>query len=1634
MISSEKAQAFLDSKRIKDISDKREKAVRLLDAKQRHLGLLLIHRHPDFQSKNDETSWRTYEKRTIEIRMLLAAETAETSLWQSDYPDLLPALFGDFAPYIDAAWQNMTTLMYRTDYLRRSFRAPYSPALYRARKSDLLLSLTEELKYDFTLPEYARYAGYFSGYRQLKSHVFAAAIEKEDAVGQEVNRILIDTIYGKDEVGKICRAVIESLLLTQSTENHIVIEKLLLSAQRQEGLRQTILECLDETSLAAQKHLMQTVLDHDLLRFSSVVRALDVWCGMEWESAKAATVRRCMQLGLGFLKKPQTIDETLQSKDNLEIYMALWASGCVSIEKTLPRIEKVLARPEDEKKATALLFLSQIGIPREEDKIAQPFLSAENLLLATFAFHCLALAPENKAEIFQRLLELWHKIEGKTYTVKSKIFAWTHYELTRYAVMNKVFIYAEEADLEKLTALFPEMAINNRYSFVNRYLLAKKKPFTAAQRQFVFEALTDRSDSVRALAFKALEKTTLTPAEAEQTEDLLKRKSADLRRGILQLLAKQTEPELLQSTRRLLVAKNIQQRLAGLDLLLQLFKEKKQTEQVLELAAAYRQREKISDKEAIILSGIRPDKEEFTKENGYGLYNPQNLTPSPEPRDVLGYQEKSKEKTHPYSVDLPRLTRLFEELARLVYEYREYEYETEDWNGTKTKVLLGSSNSIFLKYNRVRNIEKNPRAELENLALSEVWESWYKAGDFTPEELWYTAYFAAQEYASGKKFDFIAAMKDFFRPQIVLQNNEVKRHILLHIIKALNAAYPFAGRIDAVLNILESLFAAVPDDLRNDKKIDRRTYYKSWRNADIFNFYRYYALDFRKMNRAQLSRFWHLKNWYDRTVGEVHNDWRPSLPLVLAAFKAKIINRDDLTERVLFGGYLNALTRKKSREKLKISDRPAAKEIIDKCVNRILDIELKRGDTATDFTKQATEIQSIFGIDRLIQILSALKKDKLHKGYIYSWYGENSKKMSFSHLLRVCYPRPEETFADFKKAVTAAKISEQRLLETAMYAPQWLEMIQEFIGWKKLTEAVWWFHAHTKESGYTADARWEADLSNFTSLQTAELTDGAVDVQWYKFVYASLKKARWEKLYAAAKYISTGPGYRRAQIFADALAGNFKTKNLIAEIVAKRNQDKVRALGLVPLNKRNPQADILKRYKVLQRFLKESKQFGSQRQVSEKTAVTIALDNLSRTANYPDPIRLSWAMEALEAREILEKSKPVTVGETQVKLYIDADGKAHLGVAKAGKKLKAIPAKLRKNKAILALKESQKVLREQHRRTRKALEEAMCRGDEFTATEIEKLLLHPVVAPQLRKLVFAFVEDGNTTVGYFDNGTLTVPGKETFVLPEAAVLRLAHCTDLYASGDWSALQSDVFQDKKVQPFKQIFREMYLPTHDELTEVTTSRRYAGHQVQAKKTVALLKTRGWTVEPDSGLKKVYHRENLVVNLYALADWFSPADVESPTLETVSFDNRTTGKLVPLKDISPLIFSEVMRDLDLVVSTAHAGGTDPEASHSTVEMRAVMATETADLLGFDNIKMQGSHVIINGELGDYSLHLGSGVVHKMPGGYLSILPVHSAHRGRIFLPFADDDLKTAEILSKLLLLAEDGKIKDPTVLRQL
>src|SRR5205814_680767 len=104
--------------------------------------------------------------------------------------------------------------------------------------------------------------------------------------------------------------------------------------------------------------------------------------------------------------------------------------------------------------------------------------------------------------------------------------------------------------------------------------------------------------------------------------------------------------------------------------------------------------------------------------------------------------------------------------------------------------------------------------------------------------------------------------------------------------------------------------------------------------------------------------------------------------------------------------------------------------------------------------------------------------------------------------------------------------------------------------------------------------------------------------------------------------------------------------------------------------------------------------------------------------------------------------------------------------------------------------------------------------------------------------------------------------------------------------------------------------------------------------------LFGTRNWNTT--DGIWKTFYDLKITANVWFKFGMGTPMDVEGWTLEGVEFRLQDALKPMPLDKVPPRVFSEVMRDLDLVVSVAHRGGVDPEASASTVDMRANLLRE--------------------------------------------------------------------------------------------
>jgi hypothetical protein len=177
---------------------------------------------------------------------------------------------------------------------------------------------------------------------------------------------------------------------------------------------------------------------------------------------------------------------------------------------------------------------------------------------------------------------------------------------------------------------------------------------------------------------------------------------------------------------------------------------------------------------------------------------------------------------------------------------------------------------------------------------------------------------------------------------------------------------------------------------------------------------------------------------------------------------------------------------------------------------------------------------------------------------------------------------------------------------------------------------------------------------------------------------------------------------------------------------------------------------------------------------------------------------------------------------------------------------------------------------------------------------------------------------------------------------------------------------------------------------------------------------------------------------------------------TTEAQGPGRDNVNEAVPLEEVPPLVFSEIMRDVDLFVGVASVGN-DPGwqdggpggryrdywQSYSFGDLSATAVTRREVLLQLvPMLKIAGRcsfeerFLVVRGDQRTYKIHLGSGNVLMEPNDqYLCIVPDARARAGGpdVVLPFEGDSVLSI-ILSKALMLSEDTKIKDLTIVRQI
>ncbi|ASG29735.1 hypothetical protein CBG61_08455 [Fusobacterium polymorphum] len=1544
------------------------------------------------------------------------------------------------------------------------------------------------------------------------------------------NKELIDLIKGAlgSQKSKIDLnySIMQAIFISNNKELLELTGKLLLAAKLQEGVRQEICENMDRGLQENFEYMFKIIYDNNLIRFSSVKRALATWTGLTRDESDDISKfgKKELEIINKLIANPKYEDELLKSDDNVEVYLGLWNKSTRDIKYSVEAMEKLLKSSKYHIKLLISYYLDIIENKDYQREIAKKMIkeygkdnkNIVEILACYLDFAIGYIYPShfkddiksgklNSKTYFKdkkEALEFFDILENAFSLMKEKskvfdpcIFPWNIESIDTEKISTTLLfiaiLYPDDILKNKVMGYIKEIDTWNRGRFLE---VLFEKPSNKEQKDFIITMLSDRT-SAGVTAYEIVKNNNLTKEYPREIEDLLRLKNADTRKNLIDLLMSQDKKELLISIDNLVSAKNENKRLAGLDILNLANSKQKPLYDKKEVKNLVAKISSPTGAEKILIENLSDKKKKESENTLSKLYNTEYKLDLPyEIKEVEKLSKTiKKNKKSEYiienSLNIKKIfTKSTDELFKIVKKLSELYVKNEDYEYmsfyTKEYTLLRDGFSITKDVN---NVPYNERQKLSNYPLEDVWRDFYKNEIKDFSTLWqlYTL-----DYNSSINENNIKEYQDFYKKILGIDITELRTKL-----KKANLKYVFSENYyndtGYVLEIISMLYEEyskenkdylfeigkmftsyalenfeIKDIVEKREKYNKDIYYNVNiynRNSGIYYLFAKAVIDYLDFytDEKSFSESFILRYNLDEKINKYCNENLKDFEIqgstkilglrnYAIAINLKIAEKDLIYKYVLeldnevakeinvhgfseldgfMNNYRNILAKKEDKKIATLNQfmlNDALKVIYDegrKIVDYVVQNELKRGDSPTIYSKSLHKIYRIEGIDYLVQILQALGKETLDRTSYY-WGGDDSKKAVLSHLLKVCYPTEKDNSKELAKKLKGTDITEQRLVEVAMYASQWLEIIETYLGWKGLVSGCYYFQAHM--SDVSKDK--EGLIGKYTPISIDDLRDGAFDIDWFKSAYKELGEKKFEMLYDSAKYISDGAKHSRARMFADAVNGKLNLKETEKKIEDKRNKDLVASYSLIPLLK-DKQKDALHRYQFLQKFLKDSKQFGAQRRASEAKAVNISLENLSRNMGYSDVTRLIWNMETALINEMKEYFVPKKLDDVDVYIKIDDLGQSEIIYEKAGKELKSLPTKLKKDKYIEAIKEVHKNLKEQYRRSRKMLEEAMEDGIEFYGYEIENLMTNPVIAPILKSLIFKM---GNN-LGYYVDKKLKSAKKKSVAVKDDSLLKIAHCFDLFESGEWATYQKDIFDRELKQPFKQVFRELYVKTVDEKGR-DKSLRYAGHQVQPAKTVALLKTRRWIIDGQEGLEKVYYKENIIAKIFALADWFSPADIEAPTLEEVQFFDRKTFKPILIDDVPDLIFTEVMRDIDLVVSVAHIGDVDPEASHSTIEMRKAIVEFNCKLFKLKNVTFTENHALIKGERAEYSIHLGSGLVHQKAGSAINVLPVHSQHRGRVFLPFIDDDPKTAEIMAKVLLFAQDDKIKDVFILEQI
>jgi len=490
------------------------------------------------------------------------------------------------------------------------------------------------------------------------------------------------------------------------------------------------------------------------------------------------------------------------------------------------------------------------------------------------------------------------------------------------------------------------------------------------------------------------------------------------------------------------------------------------------------------------------------------------------------------------------------------------------------------------------------------------------------------------------------------------------------------------------------------------------------------------------------------------------------------------------------------------------------------------------------------------------------------------------------------------------------------------------------------------------------------------------------------------------------------------------------------------------------------------KYTVAQRLIEKSLQHAA-----ERTGMTMEDMEDSCVESFP-----------LDAEGKIE----ISIGDARAFVRLHENGQAATAwYNENGKLLKSAPTHIRKAfpKEVKSVSTLAQALEQIHSTQRIRLESSLGSPRTMSIKHWRKYFLeHPLLGFLGRGLIWIFRNSkGWETLGIVASSE---PPLESRVQDSSGAPVDVSAADTVSL--WHPLSSDPSELQRWrdristlgirQPFRQAFREFYAITADERKTPMYSNRFGGVLMRQHQLSNLCRARGWQYRlmgsgfdgfnvPSKALPQWKMHAEFYVDLPAdrnaeLGDSGFNEHAGSGINLFVSSDQvrfYLNRQEIPLDDVPAVVYSEVMRDIDLFTSVCAVGDDEKWTDQGDRGLGLILKnSDIAELVGLielrvsilsrvlphtsiaNRCRIEKASLEVRGQLGKYHIQLGWGGAILQATPHARWLKIPRPLLDAVKLDVAsfpiDLDYRTETILRKAHVLADDWKIESPELIRQL